>query len=124
MRRAPEEEDLLNMDKSKKVKYRLFALRITEENVARAEQARFCRIASEYILIYASGRKPYGSVEVTQNELKRLTANDQIWLQDCNAALIVERTLEKQDEIAADLSGRMDALERELKAEKDKLDGN
>ena len=110
--------------KSKQIKFRLYALHVTGENVAKAEQARFCRVTPEYILIYSSGRKPYGSVEITQSELKRLTANDQLWLQDCNAALIVERTLEKQSEIAADLSGRMDALERELKAEKEKLDGH
>lgn len=107
---------------SENKKYKLYAQTITAENVAKAENQRFCRITSEYILIYTCGRKPYGSVEITTRETKRLTANDRLWLQDCNAVLIVERTKEKQDEIAAGLSEKLELFETELKREKEKLE--
>ena len=61
---------------SENKKYKLYAQNITGQNVAKAESQRFCRITSEYILIYTYGRKPYGSVEITTGETKRLTAND------------------------------------------------
>lgn len=107
---------------SENKKYKLYAQTITAENVAKAENQRFCRITSEYILIYTCGRKPYGSVEITNRETKRLTANDRLWLQDCNAVLIMEQTKEKQGEIAADLSKKMDTLEIELMKEKERLE--
>ena len=59
---------------SENKKYKLYAQNITGQNVAKAESQRFCRITSEYILIYTYGRKPYGSVEITTGETKRLTA--------------------------------------------------
>lgn len=107
---------------SENKKYKLYAQNITAQNVAKAESQRFCRITSEYILIYTYGRKPYGSVEITTGETKRLTANDRLWLQDCNAALIMEQTKEKQGEIAADLSKKMKTLEIELMKEKERLE--
>ena len=107
---------------SENKKYKLYAQNITGQNVAKAESQRFCRITSEYSLIYTYGRKPYGSVEITTGETKRLTANDRLWLQDCNAALIMEQTKEKQGEIAADLSKKMDTLEIELMKEKERLE--
>lgn len=107
---------------SENKKYKLYAQNITGENVAKAESQRFCRITSEYILIYTCGRKPYRSAEITPREIKRLTENDLLWLQDCNAALIMEQTKEKQSEIAEDLSKKMETLEAELEKEKERLE--
>ena len=40
------------MSEKQKVKYRLFALPVSEESMAEAEKKRFSRITAKYVLIY------------------------------------------------------------------------
>ena len=107
---------------SKPKKYRLYALPATEETVRKAEKARFSRITVDYVLIYKIGRMD-NAVEITESEAHRLTEAERQWLQDCNLALIAEKTKDNMSGILMSLSQKVDALEKALAAQKLKEEG-
>ena len=106
----------------KKVKYRLYALPLTEENVRKAESKRFSRITVDYVLIYNAGLLR-GGVEITEAEAYRLTEAERRWLRDCNLALIAEKTRENMGGVLQSLSEKVNALEEALKKQKEIEEG-
>ena len=102
---------------------RLFAMQPTPRAIEMAEKYRFVRITSEYMLVYAPPRKPKGSVEITEQEMHRLTTADETWLVDCVAALAAESILRNEGEGQKKLGSMIDQLENELKAELEAMKG-
>ena len=106
-------------EKAKKT-YRLFALPMTEENVAQTEMQRFCRATPRYVLVYTDGNAPDGSVEIGNDDLHRLTQGDKNWLTDCNFIILAQELKQNENAIATDVGKRLEALEEALKSEKAK----
>lgn len=111
------------MSKSDKKANRLFAMQPTPRAIEMAEKYRFVRITSEYMLVYAPPRKPKGSVEITEQEMHRLTTADETWLVDCVAALAAESILRSEGDGQKKLGSMIDQLEHELKAELEAMEG-
>lgn len=103
--------------------YRLYALPLTQENVEAAYGERFSRVTRGYVLLYTYNDAPVNGVEIGIEEVNRLTSADYSWLSDCNCLIVADAAKEKEAQIAGDMKRRIDALERALKAEKDKQKG-
>lgn len=101
--------------------FKLYALSVTPENVEQAVGSRFSRILPEYILIYTDGAAPERSVEVTQENLYRLTKEDQSWIMECAGDLLMERLEKEKPAVAKRLSDMIDALGAALDEEREKL---
>lgn len=101
--------------------YRLYALRVTQEAVETAMMARFSRIAPGYILIYTAGEQPKDSIEVSGEDLKRLSTADIDWIMSCAAALLRERLEKEKPQALANLSQMVDQLAAALESEREKL---
>ena len=101
-------------------KYRLYASPYSAEALKNAERERFVRATADYILIYTTRRKkPENSVEITENEVYRLTGPETMWLYDCNVALILEETRKNAGAVAQNLSSRLDELENALQRQRE-----
>lgn len=108
---------------SKTKTYRLYAMRMSDDSISKAVGERFNRITPDYVLIYTDGEKPDNSVLLKDADASRLTDGDQRWLLDCNMVVIAEEAKKHEAEFSQELSERIDALEKFLKAEKEKLTG-
>ena len=100
-----------------KVQYRLFALETSLNNSAYAGKQRFRRITPTYTLIYTRDEEPRGT-EVDGENLHRLTAQDEEWLQACNREIILEEAAKAAPRTAETMSRILDELEAELDAKK------
>lgn len=103
-----------------KVKYQLFAMLVNNASIAVCEKERFCRITPSYVLIYTKRKRVANAVKITESEIGRLTESDERWLWDCNSALLAEEVGRRTPEIIRDLSRKMERLEEELKAAKER----
>ena len=101
-----------------KKRFRLYAMKATEETVAAAASERFSRITASYVLIYKNGKKPENSVEIAGGSLRVLSSAEREWILDCNTLLILEATAKKGSEIRAAVSEKISVLERELEAQR------
>ena len=101
--------------------YRLYALTITQESVEIAMMERFSRIAPGYILIYTADRQPKGSIEINNEDVKRLTKADSDWIMICAATLLRERMEQNQTQSMENLSRMVDQLSAALAAEREKI---
>lgn len=101
-----------------KRRFRLYAMKATEEAVEAASKERFSRITASYVLVYKNGKKPEHSVEIYGDSLRVLSAAERDWILDCNTLLILEATEKRGSEIRAAVSEKISALERELEAQR------
>ena len=101
--------------------YRLYALTITQESVEIAMMERFSRIAPGYILIYTADKQPKGSIEINNEDVKRLTKADSDWIMICAATLLRERMEQNQTQSMENLSRMVDQLSAALAAEREKI---
>lgn len=108
-------------DRKENSVYRLYALKLTQENIGAALEQRFSRIASGYILVYTAGNAPEKSIEIDGKELKRLTNADENWIMACAATLLRERLKKDEPKAMERLSRMVDQLSDALDAERDKL---
>lgn len=92
-------------------KYRLYAMKITQENISYAISQRFNRITSKYILVYKTGSAGKGAVEIKNSDLKRLTLTDEKWLLTCNITILQEEALRTAPQTAQYLNDMIDKLE-------------
>ena len=108
-----------------KTVYRLYALPLTSYNISIAARERFSRAtpspAPGYVLIYTDSEKPDGATEITKERVKLLSPADERWLFDSNAALIAEQIELHRPDILGGLAESIDALETELKNQKETL---
>jgi len=102
------------MGESEKTVYRLYALPYGAAGVKSATQERFSRISDGYVLIYTAGEAPTGSAEITEDEIRRLSAADSRWLFDCNMVLLGEDARKREKEIIGSMNERLEKLEAAL----------
>lgn len=101
--------------------YRLYALAASHENIERAVKERFSRITPGYALIYTNGAAPEESVEITGEDVKRLTKDDEAWLMSCAGRLLMDRLEAEGSRAVQDLNGMVDRLAAALEEERRKL---
>jgi len=107
----------------RKVRYRLYALETTMENIEVVQDERFYRITPTYILFYVKGyKKKYNKCynTISESELSYLTDDDVRWLLDCNTVIIAEETAKHREQISNDMVLMVDRLENALREEKAK----
>ena len=100
------------------MKYKLFAMKPTPENLALMSQG-YHRATAGYLLVYTSGRKPAKSVPV---KVEQLSPADLEWLDECNRKIIIE-AVNRDKNLQKNMLNFLDSLKTELAAEEEKLKG-
>lgn len=95
--------------------YRLYAMPTKEETIEGMENYRFSRVTPEYGLIYTEKEQPKGSLELKEEDAKRLTKADESWLICCNLTIIKEEIKKKKPELMRKLEEKVDGIEALLK---------
>lgn len=98
------------------MKYRLFGMKPTEENIAKAKG--YYRATPGYLLIYTAGRKPAKSIPVKEEQL---SPDDRAWLRMCNLE-IIQDTVEKSPDIQQRMTDFLARLRAELEVERKKVE--
>ena len=101
--------------------YRLYAMAVSYKNIERAMQARFSRVTPGYVMIYTDGEAPENSVEITGEDVKRLSKDDEAWLMSCSGRLLMDRLEAEGCHAAENLNSMIDRLAVALKEERRKL---
>ena len=99
------------------MKYKLYGMKPSAENIAGAGEHRYYRATPVYLLIYTAGDAPPKSIPVS---VELLSQEDQAWLQKCNVEIIRE-TVEKSPDARERLVRFMERLETELENERKKV---
>lgn len=94
--------------------YRLYALPPTWDSILLAVNERFSRATPSYVLIYTAGKQPDGSQQITEDNQKLLSSDDQTWLLESGAMILAEEAAKQQPILMQNLSERVGALEKEL----------
>lgn len=105
----------------KKICYRLYAMRLSQENLAAAENERFYMVSPTHILIY---RKPWRNAPdgaVVIGDDVNLSSAEESWLLDCNLTLMREFAQSHEKQNIERMSGFVDRFQAELEKEKKKL---
>lgn len=110
------------MEDSEKTKYRLYALSVGRKSVERAAGERFARVTPYYVLIYTTDEPPKGAIELSVDDIDRLSSDDNRWLFDCNIAILAEMSEKRRPEVMQSLSERIERLEQELARKKQELE--
>lgn len=100
------------------MKYKLFAMKPTDDNLARAAKS-YHRATAGYLLVYTAGRRPEKAVPV---DVSQLSPADLAWLEECNRKILVD-TVNRDKNVQKNLLGFLDSLKTELEAEEQKLKG-
>lgn len=100
--------------------YRLLALKNNDSNTAIAEQEQFYQITNDYILLFTETENIDGAVEIKDNDITRLTETDKQWLADSFTTMFLSKH-EYIDNFKDETNKQLEALEKALKAESDKL---
>ena len=107
------------MAEKKKTVYRLFAMSLADTTEKAIEQYRFCRVTTFYTLVYTADETPPENAIVIEGEdVERLSSADRDWLLGCNMTLIAEDMKDREKEITADLSQKIEKLEQALEEAK------
>lgn len=101
--------------------YRLYAMAASHKNIEHAMQARFSRVTPGYVMIYTDGEAPENSVEITGEDVKRLTKDDEAWLMSCAGRLLMDRLEAEGRHASENLNSMIDRLATALKEERRKL---
>lgn len=118
--------EIIIMGEDAKKTYRLYAMPLTQSNIATAAAERFSRATPNpepgYVLVYTNGEKPKQAEEITEGRTNLLSPADMRWLFDSNAAIIAEEMERNKPEILRGMSEKIEALEAELKRRKKELE--
>lgn len=107
------------MTKEKRT-YRLYATRLTTENLADLSGERFVRATAfpePYILVYTDKDAPKNGVEIENEREDVLSDADKLWLCDCQCVALMDAARNNPDAIQ-DMSQRIVALESELQRQR------
>lgn len=104
-------------EQTEKIKYRLYATETNGRTLSALYKQRFSRITQNYTLIYTDGEQPEASVEVAGDDLRRLSVADVEWLADCNVVLLMDKTKEREGEIAGRMEDMIQRFSLELEKE-------
>lgn len=102
------------------MKYKLYGLKPTTENIYRASRYGYYRATPEYLLVYTEGRKPPNSILV---DPEQLSVDDAAWLRQCNLGIIAQ-TVNASRDIQKNMTAFLERLESELEKEKTRLEAN
>ena len=105
------------------MKYELFALRSTDENMSRILSNRFSRVTPKYALVYTNKDAAENAVPIRNEDIRRLTKADEQWLLECNVRIIAEETKKSIHENGNKLNVMVDNLESALAEEAKKVSG-
>lgn len=100
--------------------YKLYAMPTKPETIDGMGYQRFSRVTPEYSLVYTDGEAPKGSVELSEDDARRLSNGDESWLRGCNTQLIAEEIERQKPEIFRKFSehlDKIDAILREIETE-------
>lgn len=107
--------------KKKKITYRLYVTRTTEEVINAATDLRFVRITPKYTLVYSQNKNImqniFHSIDYTtigDEELPRLSSADKDWLLECNFTIIAEEAVKNKDLVLQNMTDALKVLEKEL----------
>lgn len=104
--------------------YKLYALPVGRESVRYVtENERFCRITSDYILVYTD--TCFGNIkhaEITEKEFARMTEQDIQWFKDVCVAVVSDAVSKNQYEVIKNITEMLERFEEELEAEQEKLE--
>lgn len=100
------------------MKYRLYGMKPTVENIAWAAGRCRYRATPGYLLVYTRGRKPKSSIQVKAEQLSR---EDVLWVQRCNMEIIQEM-VEKRPDTQKEIVQFLERLESELEKERARLE--
>ncbi len=104
-----------------KIVYKLYAMELNRDNMRSAATERFSRATPFYILVYTNGELPENGIEIINDDKKRLTDEDERWVQDCNLIILAEQAKKNETKIAQDMQKRLEQMEQILEqAKKDK----
>lgn len=113
-------------DKSKtKYNLYLFSGNLDEETIKEVMAYRFNRITKRYVLVYTD--ELIGTLQechyhiIDEKEIGYLSDSEKVWLLDANVKIIAEETEKQRDKILKSIDKRISKLEKELKAEAEKL---
>ena len=95
--------------------YRLYAMPTKPETIEGMDRFRFSRVTPEYSLVYTEKDHPEGSLELREEDAKRLTKADESWLICCNLTIIKEEIEKKKPELLKKLAEKVDGIEALLK---------
>lgn len=107
--------------KKKKITYRLYVTRTTEDVINAATDLRFVRITPKYTLVYSQNKNImqniFHSIDYTiigDEELPRLSSADKDWLLECNFTIIAEEAVKNKDLVLQNMTDALKVLEKEL----------
>lgn len=112
----------MSHDKTKTIRYRLYAAVTDQSTVKAAFEAPYSRINGRYALIYKRGKAPTGYKEITDKIEALLAESDRQWIQETNARIMAQFVSEHKE---AQHMGIMDfakRFEKELEAEREKME--
>lgn len=101
-------------------KYRVYVGAI--QNLTQKTKYSFCDPTRARMLVFAT-RKPDGDFRImTQKEQETLSERESVWLSQTRLAVALNNTSQTATEFAQSMNKLMDALEEELKREKEGLE--
>ncbi len=103
---------------AKKIRFRLYAMEPTEENIACAFREEYHRITPEYVLIYTR-RGQKSALELSGEDLLSLSDMDWMWLQECNVEILEKFVSEHEDSLKKSRDRFASELLDELQREED-----
>lgn len=103
---------------ARKIRFRLYAMEPTEENIAYAYKEEYHRITPEYVLIYTR-RAQKCALELRGEDLLSLSDMDWMWLQECNVEILEKFVSEHEDSLKKSRDRFASELLEELQREED-----
>ena len=101
------------------LKYRVYAMKVTPENIETAQRKyKYFRATKSYLLVYTEKRKPDKSVLV--RDVGQLPDADKGWVQGCNI-IILDELARNSPDTQDQMMGFLSDLERELERERELL---
>ena len=97
--------------------YGLYVLPLSPQTLKAASAFRFQRVTADYILLYTQDPAPQGAVAVGEQDVHRLTKQEQEWVLDCAALLMRQAMAEHEVEARKRAGALLEQLQVELERE-------
>ena len=101
------------------MKYHLFGMKPTTDNLSAAGQYEYYLATPKFLLLYTQKGQPEKSIEIKGAQLTQSAVQ---WLYECNLD-IIQRTVRDSPDMQKKMSDFLASLETELEKEKVKLEG-
>lgn len=105
----------------KKVRYNLYAVKLSQDALAAAERERFYRAGPTHILVYRRTGKNRIPGAVAVKDAALLSPAEAAWLRECNMTLLQEFANAHVESNAGAMREFVSSFQEELKRERKKL---